>query len=238
MFERSAELYDAIYAWKDYAAEAGRLSELVAVHKSSPGNSLLDVACGTGGHFPFLREQFDVEGLDLNEDFVRIARERHPGITIHTGDMVETDLGRQFDVVTCLFSAIGYVKTQDRLDRAVANMARHVAPGGVLIIEPWLSPDTWKGAHQPPSVNIADDPEFKAVRMIVWEQDGTIVSSDFHYLVGTPDGVEHFTERHEVGLFTDEEYCAAFERAGLEVTHDKDGLMGRGLFIGTRCQSD
>ena len=233
MFERSAKLYDAIYGWKDYAAETGRLSELIASHKTSPGNFLLDVACGTGGHIPYLRERFEVEGLDLNEEFVRIARERHPGVTIHAGDMVETDLGRQFDVVTCLFSAIGYVKTRDRLDLAVANMARHLAPGGVLIIEPWLSPDTWKGGRQPASINVAEEDDFKAVRMIVWEQDGTIVSSDFHYLVGTPDGVEHFTERHEVGLFTDEEYCAAFERAGLEVTHDKEGLIGRGLFIGT-----
>jgi len=237
MFERSAKLYDAIYAWKDYAAETERLCEFISNHKTSAGNTLLDVACGTGGHIPYLRERFEVEGLDLNEDFVRIARERHPGITIHSGDMIETDLERRFDVVTCLFSAIGYVKTQDCLDLAVANMARHVAPGGVLIIEPWLSPDTWKGAHQPPSVNVAEDPEFKAVRMIVWEQEGNIVSSDFHYLVGSTDGVEHFTERHEVGLFTDEEYCAAFERSGLEVTHDKEGLMGRGLFIGTWSQS-
>ena len=51
-------------------------------------------------------------------------------------------------------------------------------------------------------------------------------------MVGTPEGVEVFTERHEAGLFTDEEYRAAFVAAGLEVEHDETGLIGRGLYVG------
>jgi hypothetical protein len=60
------------------------------------------------------------------------------------------------------------------------------------------------------------------------------VSSDFHYLVGTPAGIEHFTERHEMGLFTDEQHRAAFTAAGLDVAYDAEGLMGRGVYIGIR----
>ena len=37
------------------------------------------------------------------------------------------------DVVTCLFSSIGYARTTDRLNAAVASMADHLLPGGVLI---------------------------------------------------------------------------------------------------------
>ena len=57
--------------------------------------------------------------------------------------MINFDLGRTYDVVTCLFSAIGIVGTYERLERAIWCMARHVRMGGALIIEPWFSPERW-----------------------------------------------------------------------------------------------
>jgi hypothetical protein len=57
---------------------------------------------------------------------------------------------------------------------------------------------------------------------------------DFHYLLATPGGVEYFTEHHERGLVTRDEYEAAFRAAGLRVAYDAEGLIGRGLFLGTR----
>jgi hypothetical protein len=64
--------------------------------------------------------------------------------------------------------------------------------------------------------------------------DGCTVM-DFHYLVVTADGVERFTEEHTLGLFTWEQYRAAFEAAGLETTIDgTGGPMGRGLIVGRR----
>lgn len=46
--------------------------------------------------------------------------------------------------------------------------------------------------------------------------------------------MEHLTETHTLGLFTDDEYRSAFGRAGLTVGYDGEGLMGRGLWIGQR----
>lgn len=232
MFSKSEVLYDAIYSWKDYKQESERLRRLIDTHKRSRGNALLDVAVGT--HIPYLRDAFAIEGLDLDPRMLDLARARHAGIAFHHGDMLDFDLGRQFDVVVCLFSSIGYVKSAPRLSQAVANMARHVCPGGVLVVEPFFSPATWKPERRA-WANFVDQPDLKIARMMVWDIEGTVVTSDFHYLVGTPAGIEHFTERHELGLFTDEQHRAAFAAARLDVAYDAEGLMGRGLYIGIRA---
>lgn len=233
MFTRSARLYDAIYGYKDYKAETLRLVEIIRAHKESSGNDLLDVACGTGGHIPHLSEAFRVEGLDLDPGMLEIARTKHRDVPFHLGDMVDFDLRRQFDVVVSLFSSIGYVKTPERLALAVRNMARHVWPGGVLIIEPYFTPQAWKPRTKAPGANFVDDPDITIVRMFDWVREADIVKFTFHYLVGTASGVEHFTEMHEIGLFSDDQYRAAFAAAGMAATPDEKGLMDRGLYIGT-----
>jgi SAM-dependent methyltransferase len=151
--------------------------------------------------------------------------------------MVEFSLGRTFDVVTCLFSSIAYARTAPRLRRAIATMARHVCPGGVLLIAPFFTPEAWVPGQ--PHALFVDIPELKLVRMNVSDVDagGKVAILDFHYLVGTPEGIERFTERHELGLFTDEEYRTAFRQAGLDVAHDAEGLIGRGLYIGTHAHT-
>ena len=64
MFDRSAELYDAVYSFKDYAAEAARLHGWIQSRRPGMGLRLLDVACGTGAHFPHLGQHYTVEGRD------------------------------------------------------------------------------------------------------------------------------------------------------------------------------
>jgi SAM-dependent methyltransferase len=232
MFLKSAAFYDRIYQAKDYAAESQRLVELIRRQFEVSGGKLLDVACGTGRHIEYLKGHFEVQGVDLSEELLETARQRNPGIRFRAADMLDFDLQEQFEVVVCLFSAIGYVKTLDNLHNAVGCMARHLRPGGGLIIEPWFTPETW----QPGSVHAAfiDEPELKIVRMNTSQVDGKISFFDFHYLVGTPAGVEYFSELHELGLFTRSEMEEAFEQPGLEVFFDDQGLTGRGLYLGKK----
>jgi SAM-dependent methyltransferase len=229
MFTKSARFYDAIYSFKDYAAEAEKVDALIQERK--PGaRTLLDVACGTGLHLAHLHERYEVEGLDLDPNLLAIAAERLPGVPLHQGDMTSFDLGRRFDAVVCLFSSIGYAKTVENLERAVTSMANHLEPGGVLVIEPWLTPDVWEDDHL--GAVFVDEPELKIARVNLAEREGRLSRFVFHYLVLTPEGVERFEEPHELSLFTHEEYLAAFRRARLDVEYDAEGLMGRGLYVG------
>jgi hypothetical protein len=52
--------------------------------------------------------------------------------------------------------------------------------------------------------------------------------------VGMPGGIDSFTERHEVSLFTRRQYDQAFEAAGLHHELDQEGLMGRGVYVAVR----
>ncbi len=124
MFTRSAAFYDAVYAAKDYGAEAERIDALIEAHALTNATTLLDVACGTGGHLAHLKHQYVAAGLDLDPQLLAIARERHPELRFHLADMVDFDVGRTFDAVVCLFSAIGYVRTVERLNAAIETMAR------------------------------------------------------------------------------------------------------------------
>lgn len=232
MFNKSYLYYDKIYAQKDYAAETEKLQLFIEEHLRSDGKRLLDVACGTGQHIQYLKERFDVEGLDLVPELLEIAKEKNPEVRFHQGDMLDFDLGKKFDLLICLFSAIGYAKTVENLNRAIASMEKHLVQGGLLLIEPWFTPDDWK----PGSVHtlFIDQPDLKIVRMNTSMQEGSISYFDFHYLIGTAEGTEHFTELHELGLFEIEETKQAFISQGLEVIYDEEGIAGRGLYIGKK----
>lgn len=233
MFTRSARLYDFFYEWKNYAAEASLVHSVIQL--SRPGaHTLLDVACGTGKHLEHFRQNYDVAGVDVDPALLEIAARRNPGVPLVRGDMLDFSLQRSFDVVTCLFSSIGYLTAPDAMARAVANMARHLTDRGLLIVEPWFAPDEWKDGHI--GSLYVDRPELKAVRMNVGRTENRNSVLDFQYLVATSSGVEHFSERHVLRLFTDVEYRDAFTRAGLDVIHDEHGLDGRGVYIGTHSQ--
>ncbi|HET7461451.1 MAG TPA: class I SAM-dependent methyltransferase [Longimicrobium sp.] len=232
MFNETGELYDRFYAWKNYDAEAARLRELIVAAGGPGGGTLLDVACGTGKHAQALAAHYTVEGMDLDPVLLGVARRRLPEVTLHHGDMRGFDLGRTYDVVTCLFSSIGYVRTPDGLHAAVAAMARHLAAGGALAVEPWFAP----GEYRPNHVHLltVDEPELKLVRMSHGTVEGNLSILDFEYLVGRPGGITRAHERHEMGLFTRDQTLAAFAAAGLRATFDAEGLMGRGLYIGLK----
>lgn len=228
MFRRTQRLYDAVYSFKDYPAECALLHDLIQDRR--PGaRTLLDVACGTGKHLERLREHYEVEGVDLDPGMLEVARVRlGDDVPLHVGDMLDLDLGRTFDVVTCLFSSIAYARTEEGLRRSVANLAGHAR--GMVIVEPWILPQDWIDGHL--HADFVDQPDLKVARITRSGPVSDSLTLTFHYLVGTPEGVEHFTEDHEVGMFKHEQYLDALRLAGLESGHIPEGLTGRGLYVG------
>ena len=230
--ESFADVYELAYHFKDYAADVAYL--MAAIRSRHPGPaSLLEVAAGTGRYLElFQRDIPDVEGLDLSAPMLERAAARVPAARLHVADMATFDTGRSYDVVCCLFRSIAYCGSAARLHAAIGSMARHLAPGGLLLIEPFFTPDTYRVGDV--TMNEARRGDFRLAWMYVAEREGRLGRLRIHYLAGTPAGVRHFEELHELGLFSRADFESAFAAAGLSLEFDAGGPGATGLYIGRR----
>jgi SAM-dependent methyltransferase len=228
MLRSTAHVYDLAYSKKDYEGEAADLRDVIRRHNPAAA-TLLDVACGTGRHLQYLQEWFSVAGVDLDPGMVGVAQKRLHGVAVAVADMRTLDLGRQFDSVACLFSSVGYMRDPAELRQAITAMRAHLAPGGVLVVDGWVRPDRWiEGTTF--SEAVCDDGVAVARAGRSW-REGRHSHLEIHYLVATADGVEQLVDRHQLTLFSEEDYRSAFSGAGLTVQRMASPMCDRDRYV-------
>jgi SAM-dependent methyltransferase len=191
------------------------------------------VACGTGAHLATFQRSFaHVEGLEIAPAMRERAIHRLPAVTIHDGDMRGFDIGRTFDAVTCLFTAINYLETVADMRDAVRSMVRHVVPGGVLAIEPWWFPEKFIEGFV--GGDLVREEGRTVARVSHSTKHGRAARMEVRWVVGDATGIREFTEFEVFTLFSREEFLAAIEDAGCAVEYQDGWLTGRGLFVGVR----
>lgn len=234
------DAYEALYTGKSYQHEIGlvdvlldRLLPAPPEGEPPPPRHILEVGCGPGLRLAVLQQwqgKYIPAGLDQDSEMLTLARRRLPGVPLYEGDMRDFALGKQYDAVLCLFGVIGYMNGAVELARAISRMAEHLVPGGVLLIEPWLSPDRAKDGHLKADRAYRDT--LVVQRMNYTRVVGNKTLLDVHYLIGDEHGVRHVQDLRSLTLFTDAEYRAAFKEAGLgSVELEAYGPQGRGLYV-------
>lgn len=89
MFTESADLYDLIYSFKDYQKESEEIISAISTKK--PGcKSILDVGCGIAEHHKYLKDKFQIDGLDINGKFIESAKAKNQSGSYYVADMTET----------------------------------------------------------------------------------------------------------------------------------------------------
>jgi ubiquinone/menaquinone biosynthesis C-methylase UbiE len=230
MYDQFAAIYDAMHDHKNYEEESRYVRERILGMR--PGaRTLLEVACGTGRFLEKFRAHFEVEGLDNSPAMLEQAGKRI-AVPLHEGDMVDFDLGKQFDVVCVLFRSIACVKTKENLVLAVRAMARHLQPDGLLLIEPFFTAETFWVDRV--TLNEVKRDDLKVAWMYVSKRSGAMATLVNHWVIGRPEGIEHIQEVQELGLFAREDFELAFAQAGLGLAYDPKGPSGVGLYIGFR----
>jgi ubiquinone/menaquinone biosynthesis C-methylase UbiE len=174
------------------------LPEILGAHVT--GLRALDFGCGTGRSTRVLRKLgFDVTGVDISEDMLRIARTTDPSgdYRLVPGDNLNQFVAGSFDLVLCAFpfdNISGTMKT-----RIFRDLRRLLSPAGAIVN---LVSSSEIYTHEWASFTTKDFPENAVAR-----------SGDVVRIVVT----DHQDRRPVQDiLWTDESYRAVYREASLE----------------------
>jgi ubiquinone/menaquinone biosynthesis C-methylase UbiE len=229
-----AKYYDRVYSFRDYLDEAVRLQNLIIKYSESGGNELLDVACGTGLHLKHLKDDFVCTGVDVSKSMLKIARKNVKGVTFKEADMKTMRLKKQFDVITCMLSSIGYVKTPVSLEKTIQNFSNHLNKGGLVLIEPSHAKSFYVSGE--PRVTTYDGKDVKIARVNYTKARQATAVLNMHLLIAERGkDAKYFLDKHELGLFGVNSTMKIMKAAGLKAKYLKTGLMTeRGLLVGIK----
>jgi len=227
MFARSAPYYDLLKSRKSYEKEAAEVEAVLKSQGVADGALLLVAACGTGEHERFWKARWRIHGFDINPEFVRLAGGKNPECHYYVSDMMAQSHPSTVDAVIGMYGCIGYCITVNGLAKAMTGFAAALDLGGILIIEPWYTPDEWQAGKI--HVTTIDAADRKLCRMGYGEPSGNI---GFHYLIGDSSGVECFYEYYEFGLFTHDQIVDSASLCGLKfVDRVRSQASKRGLMV-------
>lgn len=183
----AAEVYETKFVPALFGEWAPHLVEAAGV---GPGQSILDVACGTGVVARAAADRIGatgrVVGLDINEGMLVVARRLRPNIDWKHGDAADLPFpDASFDVVLCQASLMFF---PDRA-RALREMARVVTAGGTVAVQVWAS--------------LESQPSY-----------GTFIDVAAHH--AGPEAIDLLSSYWVLGDL--DLVAALFEAAGLEVT--------------------
>jgi SAM-dependent methyltransferase len=222
-FEHYAEFYDDLYAEKDYLAECSFIEACFARWGRQP-RTILDLACGTGGHgIPLAQHGYRVTGVDASAPMLDRYRVRASKAGVHADlhqqRMEELDLGRTFDAAVCMFDAVGYLCENRQLAEFARRVRAHLTSGGVFIVDFWHAAALLR-SHQQSRVREFDFRGGKGIRISSTHLDparqvGTV---EFHVLAFDGDRlVRDVREAHTLRYFLPQEMAFILQSAGLVV---------------------
>jgi SAM-dependent methyltransferase len=234
LHNKLAKYYDRVYSFKDYLDEAVRLQNLIIKYLESGGNALLDVGCGTGLHLKHLKDDFVCTGVDVSKSMLKIARKNVKGVTFKEADMKTLRLGKQFDVIVCLLSSIGYVKTAVSLNKTIQNFSEHLRKGGLALIEPSHAKSFYVSGE--PRITTYNGKDAKIARVNFTKIRQSTAVLNMHIVIAERGrDARYFMDRHELGLFGINNMLKIMKTSSFKLKYLKNGLMtGRELFVGIK----
>jgi SAM-dependent methyltransferase len=136
----AAKYYDAAYAAMGVADDALFYHDLAKQY----GAPVLEIGCGTGRVLlPIARSGIEIHGVDnsapmlavLKDNLTREAPSVREKVTLHSGDMRDFRLDREFRLVTIPFRPMQLLYTVEDQLAALKSAAAHLDEGAVLAFD-------------------------------------------------------------------------------------------------------
>ncbi|MEU7820419.1 class I SAM-dependent methyltransferase [Catellatospora sp. NPDC049133] len=223
---------------EEYAEEIAFVAPLLA-SASIPVREVLELGSGGGHNAAHLGERFTMTLSDLSSEMLDVSRRLNPGSEHHVGDMRTLRLGRTFDAVF-VHDAVSYMTGEDDLRQAIATAYAHCRPGGVAVLLPDETTQTWAPGADHGGV---DGPDGRGVRFLAWSWDpdpaDTWTVTEYAFLLREADGsVRTVHETHRTGLFAREVWLKLLAEAGfsaeLVVEQTTEDRTPRDCFVAHR----
>ncbi len=232
LYDDLAWVWELMVNGEDYRSEADLVAETLAAHVTSGGNALLDVGCGAGHHDRYLKQRFEVMGVDFSPRMLELARGRNPDLLYEVGDMRALQLSRRFDAVVIL-DAIAYCTTYAELEATLEGCVRHLKPGGCILF--YLEDSFSFREHFRPTDSVVSTHHRGETEVTVVEtshdpdQDDTHYEYTFVYLIRRPgEALAVEVDRHRMGLFEQRDVDNLLARLGLETNVSRWPFSGAG----------
>jgi SAM-dependent methyltransferase len=127
-----APFYDAVQG--DRVEHGAYLRGLIEKHHPQ-ARDVLELACGTGSVLKQLQDDYQVTGVDRSEEMLAIASAKVPQARLVVGDMTEVRLGRDFDVVLCVYDSINHLLKLEYWESVFDRAHEHLGERGIFIFD-------------------------------------------------------------------------------------------------------
>ena len=224
------EFYEGIADWwpvisppSEYAEEAALYVEMIRSAARSSGRGpvreVLELGSGGGNNASHMKRAFALTLVEPSDRMREVSRALNPECIHLAGDMRDIRLGRTFDAVF-VHDAVDYMTTEDDLRAALATVAAHLSAGGVALVVPDATFETFEEATEHGG---GEDESGRRARYLQWTlppaPGETSYTVHYAFLLREPDGsVRTIHDVHRCGVFGRAMWIRLFGEVGLSAT--------------------
>ncbi len=217
LYHDIADWWPVISPPEEYAEEAALYVDMIRTSAHRQVREVLELGSGGGNNASYMKRSFSMTLVEPSDGMRENSRRLNPECEHLAGDMRSVRLGRTFDAVF-VHDAVMYMTTEDDLRATLEAVAVHLSPGGVALVAPDATMESFTEATEHGG---GENASGRRARYLEWtlppEPGQTTYTVHYAFLLREPDGsVRVVHDVHREGLFPRATWLKLFEEVELD----------------------